>query len=119
MPRRFLVAVILAMALLIPATADAASLTLKWSSLTSSIKPGTYATAVVKTTAGATCGIVVKYATTVSSAKGLSSKKAPAGGTLSWRWKVGSSTNPGTWRVTVTCRLGSMSLSIWRTMTIT
>ena len=118
MARRFLVVAGLAVALLIPATADAASLTLKWSSLASSITPGSYATAVVRTTAGATCGIVVQYATTISSAKGLVSKKAPTGGTLSWRWKVGSNTNPGTWRVTVTCKLGSKSLSIWRTMTI-
>ena len=51
--RRFLVVAGLAVALLIPATADAASLTLKWSSLTSSITPGSYATAVVRTTAGA------------------------------------------------------------------
>ena len=98
--------------------ADAATLTLKWSSLTSSIRPGTYATAVVQTTAGASCGIVVKYASTLSKAAGLVTKKAPVGGRLSWRWKTGTTTHAGSWRVTVTCKLGTKTLSIWRTMTI-
>jgi hypothetical protein len=100
------------------APVDAATLTLKFTSLSSSLRPGQYASATVQTTAGASCGIVVRYSTTMSTAAGLITRKAPTGGKLSWRWKIGTSTRHGTWRVTVTCKLGSKTLSAWKTMTI-
>jgi hypothetical protein len=118
--KRLIVAAVLLAAVTLPAPAAAASptLILRWSALTSSIRAGTYATATVQTTVGAKCGIVVRYASTTSKAAGLITKTAPAGGRLSWRWKTGTNTTAGSWRVTVTCKLGTRTLSIWRTMTI-
>ena len=98
--------------------ADAATLTLRWSGLSTPVSPGHYATATIITTMGASCGIVVKYSTATSRAAGLVTKKAPSGGRLSWRWKVGTNTHPGSWRVTITCRLATKSLVIWRTMAV-
>lgn len=98
--------------------ASATTLTVSWSSLSSSVKAGTYVTATVKATPAAKCGIVVKYSTTISHASGLVTKTVPSTGRLSWRWKVGTSTHAGTWRVTVTCKLGTQTKAIWRTMTI-
>ena len=48
----------------------------------------------------ARCSIKVVYGTTVSSARGLGKK---TGGRITWRWKVGSNTNPGSWPETVDC----------------
>lgn len=105
-------------ALVMPASAQGTTFVLKWASLTANVTPGSYATAAVTTTATARCGIVVKYASSVSSAKGLVTKIAPANGKLSWTWKVGTNTHAGSWRVTITCKLGTKTLSIWRTMTV-
>lgn len=96
----------------------AATLVLKWGSLSSSIHAGAYATAVVTTTSKARCTIVVNLKTTVSKSTGLIAKTAPTNGRLSWRWKTGTNTSAGSWRVTVTCKLGTKTLSVWRTMTI-
>jgi hypothetical protein len=100
------------------APTSAATFSLKFVSLSSPIKAGAYATAVVTTTHNAKCGIVVAYKTTMSHAKGLVTKTAPSNGRLIWQWKTGTTTTPGTWRVTVTCKLGTKTLSAWKTMTI-
>jgi hypothetical protein len=58
----------------------------------------------VQTIPGASCSIVyVTPAGTVSEAQGLGNKTAGENGRVSWSWKIGSNTRPGTGRVTVTC----------------
>jgi hypothetical protein len=42
------------------------------------------------------------YYKTKSTAAGLGPKTADASGDVSWTWKVGASTTPGTWRIVVT-----------------
>jgi hypothetical protein len=79
------------------------------SGLPASVKHGANATLVASTTPGATCDASVTYASgTVSTAAGLKPElTAPASGTVSWTWKVGTSTKPGTSTATVTCSLGN------------
>ena len=72
-------------------------------SLTSPVSPGSQATLTVQTDQKATCTPAVQYKSGKSGAQGLSKKTANAQGQVSWTWKVGSSTAPGTWPVSVRC----------------
>ncbi|TGA99457.1 hypothetical protein E4665_03800 [Sporolactobacillus shoreae] len=45
--------------------------------------------------------INVYYKTGKSKAQGLGAKKTNSKGYVSWRWKVGTNTTPGTWKVYV------------------
>ena len=76
--------------------------------LTTPIAPGSNATATVKTTPGATCSIVVRYKSGPSKAAGLAPQTAAGAGIVSWTWKVGASTTPGSWPVTLTCTQGGV-----------
>jgi micrococcal nuclease len=77
---------------------------------TAVVSPNDYAELTVKVSPKARCSITVKYDTVISSAKGLGKK---TGGTITWRWKVGSTTNPGRWPVTVDCgKSGKLSLRL-------
>jgi endonuclease YncB( thermonuclease family) len=67
------------------------------------VSRGATATVAVKTTPGASCSITVIYKSGPSEAQGLSPKQADGAGNVSWSWKVGSSTTPGTWPVIITC----------------
>jgi micrococcal nuclease len=67
------------------------------------VSRGATATVAVKTTPGASCSITVIYKSGPSEAPGLSPKQADGAGHVSWSWKVGSSTTPGTWPVIITC----------------
>ena len=57
----------------------------------------------VKTDPGASCFITVHYKSGPSNAQGLNPKQANAGGNVSWSWKVGGATTPGTWPITISC----------------
>jgi hypothetical protein len=66
--------------------------------------PGATASVTVQTAANAGCSIT--YVTpkgTVSQAQGLGDKTAGGDGRVSWSWKIGTGTAPGTGSVTVTC----------------
>jgi hypothetical protein len=66
--------------------------------------PGGTASVAVQTAPNASCSI--KYITprgTDSTAQGLIPKTADASGRVSWSWVIGTATQPGTGRVTVTC----------------
>ena len=76
-------------------------------SVTSPASRGSTATLTAQTTAGASCSITVRYKSGPSSAAGLGSKTAAANGQVSWSWRVGANTTPGTWPITLTCSLGS------------
>ena len=88
--------------------AEAASLTVRFTSLPA-VYRGHYETAVVVTRPRASCSIVVTYKSGRSTAAGLTTKTASSVGRVSWTWKVGSRTTPGSWPVRVTCRLGTTS----------
>ena len=79
------------------------TLTLTFTSLTSPVNPGTYATARLKTSPAAYCSIDVEYKSGQSTAAGLGPKYASNTGVASWTWKVGTRTTAGNWPVTVTC----------------
>jgi hypothetical protein len=67
---------------------------------TAVVSPNDYARLEVRVTPRARCTITVIFETGESSASGLRAKR---GGNIVWRWKVGSTTNPGRWPVRVDC----------------
>ena len=76
-------------------------------------RPGGSALVSVQTTPGASCSIAYRTpAGTKSTAAGLGAKTADSTGAVSWSWKIGSSTKPGTGTVTVTCGGASASSPI-------
>ena len=83
-------------------TTSIGALSLQVVSVTSPIIHGANATLVAKTTPGAQCTITVNYKSGPSTASGLGAKSADNLGNVSWTWKVGESTTPGTWIIVVT-----------------
>jgi len=79
-----------------------AALSLQVVSVTSPVTHGANATLVTKTTPGAQCTITVNYESGPSTASGLEAKSADNLGNVSWTWKVGANTTPGTWQIVVT-----------------
>ena len=75
-------------------------------SVTSPVSPGAYATLKASAPPGAQCSIVVYYKSGPSTAQGLYTKQADMNGDVSWTWKVGTRTTPGSWRIVVTATYG-------------
>ena len=86
-------------------------LTLEIVSVTSPVSPGANATLVAKATPGAQCDITVYYKSGPSTAQELYPKTADTSGNVSWTWKVGTRTTPGSWRIVVTASLGGKTVS--------
>jgi len=74
--------------------------------------PGDNATESIETVAGASCTIEVVYKTTISKAEGLTAEAAGSDGTVSWTWKVGTNTTPGSWPIYMSCTLDGISKQI-------
>jgi hypothetical protein len=72
-------------------------------SVTSPVKQGAVASLSALTNPGASCSITVYLKSGPSTARGLEPKDADSSGNVSWSWKVGSSTTPGTWRIVLKC----------------
>ena len=70
-------------------------------SVTSPIKGGKNATLSAKGKPNTVYDIKVVYSSGESSAKGLEDKTSSASGNVSWTWKVGAKTKPGTYTITV------------------
>ncbi|AHB12899.1 hypothetical protein [Dehalococcoides mccartyi] len=87
------------------------SLDLSITGVTSPVSKGAYATLTAKTQPGALCNITVYYKSGPSSASGLDSKVADSTGNVSWTWKVGTNTTPGSWRIVVTASLSGKTES--------
>jgi hypothetical protein len=105
--RGFLAVAVLVLALVVVGSASA---TVRKVSFTAVVSPNDYASLTVRVSPRARCTIKVVYDTTVSHARGLGPK---TGGRITWRWKVGSNTNPGRWPVTVDCgKSGKLSLKL-------
>jgi hypothetical protein len=64
------------------------------------VSTGDLASVTVTVSPRARCTIGVYYSTTASRAAGLGAKR---GTTITWTWRVGSNTKPGTWPVKVDC----------------
>jgi hypothetical protein len=101
-----------------PATAAATptprpttALSVRITSITSPIAPGSYATVKALTVGSASCSITVIYKSGPSKAAGLGPKTASSTGAVSWTWKVGTRTAPGSWPVTVSCSRSGQSAS--------
>jgi hypothetical protein len=97
-----------------------ASLSVYITSPPASVSHGANATLVAVTSPGATCSASVTYASgTVSTAAGLQTQPvAGSSGSVSWTWKVGSSTKPGTSTAEVTCTLGGAFASSSQTFEV-
>ena len=100
-----LFAVVLALALAAPAAAS-----VRTTSFTRMVRAGHYATLTVGVSPGARCTIEVVYDTVVSHARGLGAK---TGSSITWHWRVGTSTHAGRWPVLVNCgRSGTAKLTL-------
>jgi competence protein ComEC len=95
-----------------PTSAPQAQLSISVVSLTSPIAAGGNASLTVNTLPGAACTITVYYKSGPSQAAGLGSQTAGGNGSVTWSWKVGTRTTPGTWSITVTAALNGQSTSI-------
>jgi len=91
--------------------APTAELSLKIVSVTSPVSPGAYATLKARAPPGAQCTIAVYYKSGRSTAQGLYPKQADNNGDVSWRWKVGTRTTTGSWRIVVTATYGGKTVS--------
>lgn len=64
------------------------------------VSTGDMASVTVSVSPKARCTIGVYYSTTASRAAGLGAKR---GLKITWTWRVGSNTKPGTWPVKIDC----------------
>ncbi|SHI13688.1 hypothetical protein SAMN02745823_02719 [Sporobacter termitidis DSM 10068] len=69
--------------------------------LTSPVKHGTNATITIKGQPNTDYDITVYYKSGPSTASGLTEKTSNSSGKVSWTWKVGTRTTPGTWTITI------------------
>lgn len=84
-----------------PVVTEAPKQVLDILSVSSPIKCGQNATLSAKGKPNTTYDIKVVYSSGESSAKGLEDKTSSASGNVSWTWKVGAKTKPGTYTITV------------------
>ena len=71
--------------------------------VTGPVAPGETATATALTAPGASCAVVVTYASGPSEAQGLDPKSAGDDDAIRWSWLVGINTTPGSWPVDIAC----------------
>jgi len=76
---------------------------------TASVARNATASVRIKTTAGAECGIDVRYRSGSSTAEGLEPKTANAKGAITWKWLVARSLAKGSAPIVITCTLGDQS----------
>ncbi len=94
------------------------ALNLESISVTSPVAPGGTATLTIKTAPGASCNITVNYKSGPSQAQGLEAKVADANGNVSWTWKVGTTTTPGNWPISVAVSKDGQSVIKETTFTV-
>lgn len=80
-------------------------------SVSSPISPGAVASLSTRTLPAADCSITVYVKSGPSQAQGLEAKKAGADGSLSWSWRVGSSTAEGVFPIEVVCSKNGQTVS--------
>lgn len=84
-----------------PVVTEAPKQVLDILSVTSPVEGGQNATLSAKGKPNTEYDIKVVYSSGESSAKDLENKNSDANGNVSWTWKVGAKTNPGTYTITV------------------
>lgn len=94
------------------------TLKVKVTNLTSPVSAGEDATVRIRTRAGASCSIVVRYKSGPSKAQGLGPLKVDGYGAGSWTWLVGSRTTHGSWPITITCVSARKSASAHATLVV-
>ena len=94
-----------------PAPATTGEFSIEIVSVTSPVSPGAYATLKASAPPGAQCSIAVYYKSGRSTAQGLYAKQADMNGDVSWTWKVGTRTTPGSWRIVVTATYDGETIS--------
>jgi hypothetical protein len=77
--------------------------------VTSPVNAGANATLQALTLPEASCDITVYYKSGPSTASGLYRKTAGSDGYVSWTWKVGTRTTPGSWRIVVSASYDSQT----------
>ena len=73
---------------------------------------GHSATLQVRTAPNTSCSIEVDYKSGPATAAGLGPATSSAAGNVSWTWRVGANTTPGSWPITVTCSGASAKTNI-------
>jgi hypothetical protein len=81
-------------------------------SVTSPVARGHDATITVETAPAARCLITVTYKSGPSKARGLTPKNADGKGRVSWTWRVGTNTTPGTWPISIACAEGEQQATL-------
>ena len=82
------------------------ALTVRFISVSPSVRLGAPARVEVATVPGAICDIEVRNPAGVVRTAGIRPKKALTSGRIVWTWRVGKTMRPGTWTVVVDCLLG-------------
>lgn len=80
-------------------------------SVTSPVTPGASAEVTARTLPEASCRITVYTKSGASQAQGLDEKKADGNGEVSWKWRVGSTTAEGAYKIEVTAELGAETIT--------
>lgn len=75
--------------------------------LSSPSRPGERATITAKTAPHVECTIEVQYSSGRSRAQGLEPKLSDETGIVTWTWRIGQATKPGSWPIAVECTSGS------------
>ena len=94
-----------------PEPASTGEFSIEIVSVTSPVSPGAYATLKASAPPGAQFTIAVYYKSGRSTAQGLYPKQADMNGDVSWTWKVGTRTTPGSWRIVVTATYDGETIS--------
>ncbi len=95
-----------------PATASPAQTVVTFVNAPLTVPHGQNATLQVKTAPNTSCSIEVDYKSGPSTAAGLVPKTSDGADNVSWTWKVGANTTPGSWPIIVTCGDGSAQTHI-------
>lgn len=81
----------------------------KFVSVRSPVPHGGMGLVTIQTTPQTFCTITVTYKSGPSRAAGLVPKTSDNQGRITWTWKVGTRTTPGTWPITVECGQGDIT----------
>lgn len=103
---RLMLAAVLVLVSGMAATAVAAALTVRFVSVSPSVRLGAPARVEIATIPGAVCDIEVRSPRGVVRTAGIRPKKAFDSGRIVWTWRIRKTMRPGTWTVTVDCLLG-------------
>ncbi len=100
---RAVASLILVVVLVLPAIANPDFPPVKFVTVRSPVPHGGQALVTIQTRPATYCAIAVIYKSGSSKAAGLDPQTSDAGGKITWTWKVGTRTTPGTWPIIVEC----------------